>query len=75
MNTTEAYITKREREILNLVAYEYSSKEIADKLYISNHTVVTHRQNLMIKLRVKNSAGLVRKGFELGVLHHSRVSI
>ena len=68
-------ITKREREILNLVAYEYSSKEIADKLYISNHTVVTHRQNLMLKLNVKNSAGLVRKGFELGVLHLSRVAV
>ncbi len=66
-------ITKREQEILNLVAYEYSSKEIADKLYISSHTVVTHRQNLMVKLRVKNSAGLVRKGFEMGVIHLSRV--
>jgi len=61
-------ITKREQEILNLVAYEYSSKEIADKLYISNHTVITHRQNLMLKLKVKNSAGLVRRGFEMGVL-------
>ena len=68
-------ITKREQEILNLVAYEYSSKEIADKLYISNHTVVTHRQNLMLKLRVKNSAGLVRKGFEMGVLHLSGVQV
>jgi len=67
-------ITKREQEILNLVAYEYSSKEIADKLYISNHTVITHRQNLMLKLKVKNSAGLVRRGFEVGVLHLSRVA-
>ena len=61
-------ITSREREVLNLVAFEYSSKEIADKLYISNHTVISHRQKLMHKLDVKNTAGLVRKGFEYGLI-------
>jgi len=66
MNTYS--LTTREQEILRLVAYEYSSKEIASKLFISNYTVVTHRQNLMLKLQVKNTAGLVRRGFEMGVL-------
>ena len=68
MNTTSSHLTTREQEILRLVAYEFSSKEIASKLFISNYTVITHRQNLMLKLQVKNTAGLVRKGFEVGVL-------
>ncbi|MCL4116884.1 UNVERIFIED_CONTAM: hypothetical protein GTU68_060635 [Idotea baltica] len=66
MNTYS--LTTREQEILRLVAQEYSSKEIASKLFISNYTVITHRQNLMLKLAVKNTAGLVRRGFEVGVL-------
>ena len=66
-------ISSREQEVLHLVAYEYTSQEIASKLYISNHTAITHRQNLMKKLDVKNSAGLVRRGFELGILCHEKV--
>jgi DNA-binding CsgD family transcriptional regulator len=66
MNTS--LLTIREQEILTLVAYEYSSREIAEKLYISSSTVITHRKNLMAKMEVKNTAGLVRKAFESGVL-------
>lgn len=61
-------ITTREKEILELVAYEHSTKEIAAKLFISNLTVMTHRRNLMLKMKVKNTAGLVRKGYEYGIL-------
>lgn len=61
-------ISNREKQILYLVANEYSSREIADKLFISNHTVISHRQNLMLKLGVRNTAGLVRVGFELKIL-------
>jgi len=64
-----ATISSREREVLHLIAYENTSQEIASKLYISNHTAITHRKNLMDKLHVKNAAGLVRRGFELGFLH------
>lgn len=53
-------ITKREREILNLIVEGYTSQEIANKLYISPRTVDTHRFNLMQKLEIKNTAGLVR---------------
>lgn len=63
-----ALISEREKEVLRLVAYEYSSKEIAQQLYISTNTVNTHKKNLRSKLDVKNLAGLVRKGFELGIL-------
>ena len=65
---TSTTITIREREILRLVANEYSSKEIAHRLNISDHTVQSHRQNLMVKFKVKNTAGLVRQGFERGIL-------
>jgi len=61
-------ISKRELEVLHLIAYESTSQEIASKLYISNHTVISHRKHLMEKFRVKNTAGLVRRGFELGLL-------
>ncbi|MDZ7695080.1 MAG: response regulator transcription factor [Balneolaceae bacterium] len=53
-------ITKREREILTLIVEGLTSQEIAEKLYISPRTVDTHRFNLMQKLDIKNTAGLVR---------------
>jgi DNA-binding NarL/FixJ family response regulator len=53
-------ITGRELEVLQCIAEELSNKEIAAKLFISPRTVETHRRNLIQKLRVKNTAGLVR---------------
>lgn len=53
-------LTKREIEILKLIANEYSNPEIAEKLHISVRTVDTHRRNLLEKLDVKNTAGLVK---------------
>ncbi|MCB0685366.1 MAG: response regulator transcription factor [Saprospiraceae bacterium] len=61
-------LTNREKEVLKLIAYENTNDEIAQKLYISNHTAKTHRKNLLEKLSVRNSAGLVRRGFELGLI-------
>ncbi len=61
-------ISNREQEVLRLVAYEHTAQEIAQQLYISVNTVKTHKRNLLDKLAVKNMAGLVRKGFELGLL-------
>lgn len=60
--------SQREIEVLQLISVEYTSKEIAEQLYISKETVNTHRKNLMCKLKVKNVAGLVRKAFELEIL-------
>ncbi|MEE9371963.1 MAG: helix-turn-helix transcriptional regulator [Saprospiraceae bacterium] len=71
MNTYNT-ISSREKEVLHLVAHEYSSKQIAAQLFISDHTVMSHRKNLMIKLDVKNTAGMVRKGFEKGLLQLSQ---
>lgn len=57
-------LTKREKEVLNLIIREYTSSEIAKELYISLGTVETHRRNLLSKLGVKNTAGLVRIAIE-----------
>jgi two-component system response regulator NreC len=52
-------ITDRELEIIALIAEGYSNKQIADRLCLSTHTVTTHRKNIMNKLQVNNTAGLV----------------
>jgi len=62
-------VSQRELQVLELVAFEHTMKEVASKLFISEHTVVSHRKNLMTKLKVKNTAGMIRRGFELGLLH------
>lgn len=51
-------LTKREVQVLKLVAQQYSTREIAEELIISESTVETHRKNLMKKVKVKNSVGL-----------------
>lgn len=51
-------ISKREADILKNIALGYSNKEIADKLFISAHTVVTHRKNITRKLGIKTVPGL-----------------
>jgi len=61
-------ISKREKEILALIIKEYTAQEIAKLLFISLHTVETHRSNLMSKLGVRNSAGLVRVALENNLL-------
>ncbi len=53
-------LTKRELEILKMIAEEFTNQEIADQLFISLRTVDTHRRNLLLKLNVKNTAGLVK---------------
>ncbi|MGQ0829523.1 MAG: response regulator transcription factor [Bacteroidota bacterium] len=52
-------ISDREMEIIKLIAEGLSNKEVADKLFLSTHTVTTHRKNIMNKLGVNNTAGLV----------------
>ena len=60
-------LTQREFEIMEYVAKEYSNKEIGAKLFISPRTVETHKRNIMQKLKLKNSVGLVNYYFR--VLH------
>jgi len=61
-------LSEREKQVLKLIAYEYTTKEISQKLFVSPHTIDSHRKKLMEKWGVKNSAGLVRVGFQSGIL-------
>jgi DNA-binding NarL/FixJ family response regulator len=56
----EDILSRRELEVLKLICREYSNNEIAEKLFLSVSTVETHRKNLIAKLGVNNSVGLVK---------------
>ena len=55
----ELNISEREVEIIKLIAEGFINKEIANKLFLSTHTVNTHRKNIMSKLGVSNATGIV----------------
>ena len=63
-----APITLREKEVLVQISQGYTTKEIASRLFISWHTVISHRKNLLIKMDARNTAGLVRVAFEQKIL-------
>ncbi len=60
-------LTSREIEVLRLIVEELSSNEIAQKLFISLPTVESHRRNLMTKLKVKSSIGMVKYALRHGL--------
>lgn len=59
-------LTRREKEILQLLAQQHTSKEIAIQLFISLNTVENHRKHLFQKMDVRNIAGLIKKAMALG---------
>jgi len=61
-------ISDREKEVLELIVQEFTTNEIAEKLFISQNTVESHRRHLLEKLGARNSAGLVRITMEFGLL-------
>ncbi|MBL7885796.1 MAG: response regulator transcription factor [Flavobacterium sp.] len=61
-------LSPREKEIIQLIAQEYTTDEIAEKLFISKGTIETHRKNIFFKLQVKNIAGLIKKSIYLGIV-------
>ena len=52
-------MSERENEIIVLIADGYTNDQIAEMLFLSKHTVNTHRKNILFKLGVKNTAGIV----------------
>lgn len=66
--TTKALISKREQEIIRLIADGLTTKKIATTLFISPFTVETHRQNILLKLGLKNSAELVKYAVQKNLL-------
>ncbi|MBI3237510.1 MAG: response regulator transcription factor [Flavobacteriia bacterium] len=57
--TQQEILSEREMEILKLICQQFTSQEIADKLFIARRTVEGHKGNLLLKTAVKNTAGLV----------------
>lgn len=60
-------LTKREMEVLKLIAEGLNTREIADKLFISEYNAEGHRKNLLLKFNVKNTALLIKKAVEEGL--------
>ena len=57
-------LSPREVEVLKLIASEFTQQQIADKLFISTHTVAFHKKKLFYKFDVKNTAGLIKVAME-----------
>lgn len=68
VDNTQTQLTGREQEILQLVAENYTSKDIGKKLCISSKTVETHRYNLMKKLGLKNKVELIQYAINMGIV-------
>lgn len=60
-------LTQREKDVIRLIAKEYTTQEIADTLFLSKHTVESYRKGLISKLQVRNLAGLTRYAIEHGI--------
>jgi DNA-binding NarL/FixJ family response regulator len=65
---TKNIVTKREKEIIQLITQEKTVEEIAEQLFLSRHTIETHKKNIFFKLQVKSNAGLVKKAIVLGII-------
>jgi len=61
-------LSERESEIIVLIAEGYTNTQIADMLFLSNHTVGTHRKNIMAKLGVRNTAGIVMYAVKMNLI-------
>lgn len=65
-------LTERENEIIVWIAEGYTNAQIAEKLFLSNHTVNTHRKNIMAKLGVKNTAGIVMYAVKMDLIRPNK---
>lgn len=62
-------LSHREKEVMMLVVKQLNSAQIAEHLFISKRTVDTHRKNIISKLKLKNTAGIVKYAIEHGILN------
>lgn len=63
-------VSKREKEIIQLISEELTVDDIAEKLFLSRYTVETHKKNIFIKLQVNTNTGLIRKALKLGFIQN-----
>ncbi|MDR2204700.1 MAG: response regulator transcription factor [Flavobacteriaceae bacterium] len=61
-------LSSREKEVLSLIAEGFTSAQIAEKLFVSFHTVEGHRKNLLAKLKASNTAGLIKLAAKYGLV-------
>lgn len=61
------FLTRREKEVLGLIAEGMTNNEIAEKLFVSPATVKTHRENLLMKFEVTNTAALIKLAAQQGL--------
>jgi len=61
-------LSRREKEILTLISEGLTNSRIAEMLFLSSHTITTHRKNIMSKLGVKNTAGIVMYAVKSGIV-------
>ena len=72
LNCEPVILSERENEIIKLVAEGNTNGRIAELLFLSNHTVNTHRKNIMSKLGVKNTAGIVMYAVKMNIVSPNR---
>ena len=73
IDIAELNLSEREIEVITLITTGYSNKEIADMLFISIHTLYTHRKNIMKKLNFKSPVELVLLALDLGLIDTKKV--
>ena len=66
--TSEDILSSKENEVLELISKGYTTKKIAEKLFVSTRTIETHRSNIIKKLKVKNTAELIKKAVKLKLI-------
>lgn len=66
----EIKLTNREIDVITLIAEEFTTQEIADKLFLSKHTIESYRKNLISKLGVRNLAGLTKYALKKKYVDH-----
>jgi len=71
-NCEPVVISERELEVIKLIAEGYTNNEIAEKLFLSPHTINTHRKNIMAKLGVNNTAAIVMYAVKTQLVHPNR---
>lgn len=68
VKTSPVVLTRREKEVLELIADGLTNNEIAARLFVSSTTVDTHRKNLLTKFEVKNTATLIRMAVQMQII-------
>lgn len=67
-SVSDDVLSKKETEVLGLISKGFTTKEIAAKLFVSTRTIETHRNSILKKLEVKNTAELIKKATEINLI-------